>query len=101
MAAAIGSIKCRGLDCTREVPVTETAGGSLSMKCGFCGFSCYAQPGTKSARAIRAAMTPEDGAAPAAAPAPAPAPAAEETRPAGAQPVRKVASVFDLSQLGA
>jgi hypothetical protein len=82
------------------------------MKCGFCGFSCYAQPGTKSARAIRAAMTPEEGAAPAAAPAATgngyvsavqrnSEKSAEETRPAGAPPVRKVASVFDLSQLGA
>lgn len=92
MGAAIGSLACRGLDCSREVPVTETAGGSLSMKCGFCGFSCYAQPGTKSARAIRAAMKPEEGAAPAA-----PAPAATGSPSEPPAPARKPASsVFDL-----
>lgn len=68
------------------------------MKCGFCGFSCYAQPGTKSARAIRASMKPEEGAAPAAAPAAKPAQA--DARPAGAPPVKAFRSVFDLSQLG-
>lgn len=81
MGAAIGSMKCRGLDCSRDVPVTQTAGGSLSMRCGFCGFSAYAQPGTKAARAIRAAMTEEEGGAapssssPSEPPVPAPAPA--------------------------
>jgi len=99
MAGAIGSLKCMGLDCSREVPVTETAGGSLSMRCGFCGFSAYAQPGTKAARAIRANMTPEDGAAPAAAPAPAAKPDPADARPAGAPPVKRVNSVFDLSSL--
>jgi hypothetical protein len=95
MGAAIGSLACRGLDCSREVPVTQTAGGSLSMKCGFCGFSCYAQPGTKSARAIRAAMTPEEGTPAAAAPAASSSPG-EPPAPAPARPAN---SVFSLGNL--
>lgn len=60
MAKTIGAIGCMGVNCSKEVAVGETAGGSLSMKCGFCGFSAYAQPGTKAAREIRAAMAPMD-----------------------------------------
>lgn len=97
MAAAIGSMACRGLDCSREVPVTKTAGGSLSMKCGFCGFSCYAQPGTKSARAIRAAMKPEEGAEPSEA-APAAASGSPSESPAPA-PSKVANSVFSLGGL--
>lgn len=96
MGAAIGSLKCRGVECSRDVPVTETAGGSLSMRCGFCGFSAYAQPGTKAARNIRAAMTPDAEPAPA---KPA-APATDDTRPPGAPPVKKIpTSAFDLGAL--
>lgn len=93
MGAAIGSLKCRGLDCSRDVPVTETAGGSLSMRCGFCGFSAYAQPGTKAARAIRAAMTAEEG-------APAQAAAAQANdEPAPPAPPKVANSVFSLGGL--
>lgn len=94
MGAAIGSLACRGLECTREVPVTVTQGGTLSMRCGFCGFSAYAQQGTKAARTIRAAMTPEEGAAPVAAPSTGShsEPPAETTPPAR----KPASSVFDL-----
>lgn len=94
MGAAIGSLQCRGVDCNREVPVTETAGGSLSMRCGFCGFSAYAQPGTKAARAIRAAMTPEAGEAA----HPASGSPSEPPTPPAAKPAAR--GGFDLSQLG-
>lgn len=93
MGAAIGSLQCRGVDCNREVPVTETAGGCLSMRCGFCGFSAYAQPGTKAARAIRAAMTPEASEAPPASGSP-----SEPPTPPAAKPAAR--GGFDLSQLG-
>lgn len=89
MGAAIGSIKCRGLDCSREVPVTQTAGGSLSMRCGFCGFSAYAQPGTRAARAIQAGMTPEADAVPTA--------GSPDEQPAPVKPVAN--SVFSLGNL--
>lgn len=92
MAKTIGAISCRGLNCSKEVAVGETAGGSLSMKCGFCGFSAYAQPGTKAAREVRAAMAPMDEEQPAAAPAAKPEPTKPAPQPRGG---------FDLSQLGA
>lgn len=78
MSAAIGSIPCRGINCAREVPVVKTDKGTLSLACGFCGFSAYAKTGTKARREVLAAMTPEPGtetepkAQPVAAPAAAP-----------------------------
>lgn len=95
MGAAVGSMACRGLDCTREIPVTVTSGGALSMRCGFCGFSAYAQQGTKAARAIRAAMTPEEGSAPAAPPS-----SSSPSEPPAPAPVKRPASsVFELGGL--
>ena len=60
MARVIGTIQCRGLECGEKVAVSETAGASLSLKCAFCGFSPYAQPGSKAARLIRKHMTALD-----------------------------------------
>lgn len=100
MAKALGSIVCRGPECLREVAVTETAGGSLSCKCNWCGFSAYAPPGTKSSRRLRASIKPMDDddddtpapvPAPIASPGPAPTPAPK--------PAKAPSSVFDLSQL--
>lgn len=72
MARVIGTIQCRGLECGEKVAVSETAGASLSLKCAFCGFSPYAQPGSKAARLIRKHMTALDDSDPDALPKPAP-----------------------------
>lgn len=97
MARLIGTLACRGLDCGEKVAVNETAGASLSMKCGFCGFSTYAPPGTKSARRIKATMKADDDITPDAPPAgdddPAPAPAKVQPKPAK---TAKTNSVFHL-----
>lgn len=101
MARLIGTLACRGLDCGEKVAVNETAGASLSMKCGFCGFSTYAPPGTKSARRIKATMKADDDITPDAPPAGEPTPVPTTKPPAKkeqAKPV-KTASVFALGNL--
>lgn len=90
MAKTIGAIACRGLNCGKEVAVSETPSGHLNLRCGFCGFSPYAPAGSKSKREILAAMTPMDDEAPATPPA-----AKPESKPAP-QP----RGGFDISQLG-
>ena len=98
MARLIGTMQCRGLDCSEKVAINETAGASLSCKCGICGFSTYAPPGTKSARRILAQMTPDDDAA--AAPRADPPPAAPTKVKAAPAPVLKSpVSVFSLGDL--
>lgn len=91
MAKTIGAINCRGLNCDKEVAVSETPSGHLNLKCGFCGFSPYAPAGSKSKREILSAMTPMDDDKQAAASAP-------EPPPTPAKPAKR--GGFDLSQLG-
>lgn len=54
-----------------DIAVSETGAGTVNVKCHRCELSAYAKPGTRAARLIRAAMTPDDDA-----PAPKPAAAA-------------------------
>lgn len=96
-----------------EIAVSETGAGTVNVKCHRCELSAYAKPGTRAARLIRAAMTPDDDAP---APKPAPAappvdaapkatpPAAKKIAPEGAKaivlPAKKILnSVFSLSDL--
>lgn len=60
--ARIGWTAC-GVCGNTEAAVSENATGTLSLSCHKCQFSGYAKPGTKAARQIRAAMTPDDDAA--------------------------------------
>jgi hypothetical protein len=96
MSSAIGSIPCRGLGCQREIPVGKTSTGTLSLACGFCGFSAYAKAGTRAARAIEAAMTPEPGMEPEPKAQPVAAPATATTTTPAPKPAN---SVFTLGGL--
>ncbi|WP_183026958.1 hypothetical protein [Variovorax sp. UMC13] len=73
------------------------------MTCHRCEFSSYAKRGTKAARLVRAAMTPEEGEQPAPAPAPAPAAPKKTAAPAPVpMPTPKPArasSAFNMGQL--
>lgn len=106
MARTIGATGCRGIGCSEKVAIGETAGGSLSMKCHFCGFSAYAQPGTRAARQLRAAMTPmDDEPSSSSSPAADPVPAGSGQMQAWPKPeaikakAKAPAQPFDLSQL--
>ena len=94
--ARIGYTKC-GCCGQPEAAVAETGTGTLSVTCHRCQFSGYAKPGTRAARLIREAMTPDDDAP---APTPAPAPAATPV-PAPVPPAKapRVRVPFSLGSL--
>lgn len=98
--ARIGWTKC-GTCGNTEAAVSETGTGTLNISCHKCQFSGYAKKGTKAERMIRAAMTPDDDAAP----APVPVPASKTARatpptPPAPPPANKPAnSVFSLASL--
>ena len=100
MGRVIGTLPCRGIDCGEKVAVSETGGGSLSLKCSFCGFSPYAPPGSKAARQIRKHMVSVEEPDPAPAPAPAPVPKAPKPQPVKSPPkTPEPSTAFDLGQL--
>lgn len=55
----VGWTKC-GVCGNPESSVTENSAGTLSLACHKCQFSGYAKAGTKAARLVRAAMTPDE-----------------------------------------
>ena len=83
--------------------MSETGAGTLNVACHKCQFSGYAKPGTKAARLIRAALRPDEDAAPAPAPEPAPAPPparkVKASTPTPPAPAPRVNSVFSMESL--
>ena len=59
----IGTVRCIGPSCGREIPVTaggEGGAGALSLSCGFCGLVVYAKPGTRAYRSVSAVIQREE-----------------------------------------
>jgi hypothetical protein len=53
-----------GIDCllgcgNTDAAVSRSKGGALSVKCGRCEISSFAQPGTRAARTIQSKMRPD------------------------------------------